>query len=94
MQTRNSNDPKKKMKFDKWFWNINRQQIGNRNAGPARRSGGQVGGRNNNPKFGGPIKGGIRKRNAGDRAKKVLAKNAASKDPDTTADSNDKPKER
>lgn len=68
--------------------------MGNRNAGPNRRPGGQGGARNNNAKFGGPVKGGIRKRNAVDRAKKVLAKNVASKDPDTTADLNDKPKER
>lgn len=69
-------------------------QMGNRNLGPNRRSG--QGARNNNAKFGGPIKGGgIRKRNAVDRAKKVLAKNATSKEPDTpSADSNDKPKER
>lgn len=67
-------------------------QMGNRNASNNRRPG-QV--RNNNAKFGGPIKGGgIRKRNPVDRAKKVLAKNAASKDPDTPADSNEKPKER
>lgn len=65
--------------------------MGNRNAGN-RRPG--QGARNNNAKFGGPIKGGIRKRNAVDRTKKVLAKNAAPKDPDTPADSNDKPKER
>lgn len=68
-------------------------QMGNRNASNNRRPGQGV--RNNNAKFGGPIKGGgIRKRNPVDRAKKVLAKNAASKDPDTPADSNDKPKER
>lgn len=68
--------------------------MGNRNPGPNRRTGGQGGARNNNAKFGGPIKGGIRKRNAGDRAKKALAKGVASKDLDTTADLNDKLKER
>lgn len=68
-------------------------QMGNRNASNNRRPGQNV--RNNNAKFGGPIKGGgIRKRNPVDRAKKVLAKNAASKDPETPADSNEKPKER
>lgn len=68
--------------------------MGNRNVGPNRRSG--QGQRNNNAKFGGPIKGGgIRKRGAVDRAKKALAKNVASKDPENpSADSNDKPKER
>lgn len=66
--------------------------MGNRNANNNRRPGQSV--RNNNAKFGGPIKGGIRKRNPVDRAKKVLAKNTASKDPETPADSNEKPKER